>query len=1382
MPISWSKFQYNTAGSPLQGVTIKGLAATKDGSIIATTSSGTNSNYLTYKLELDSNGSFVNPTTWQKLQSIRYDAVPNQSLNLNPSFRSISNLYSSNYIIDPQFPDANLIPSVFASLGTGDRSYQIVGLSGENIWICDTDITNLSSTLNYTYGDYKELRKAIMVSIPHLNGNIQNAYNPYVAFIFKINGRSADKIQFMGLTGYSSSVSPYTYQTNYWRGMQGAIIGSSYGSAQGNFKSNYVSWNNSSEINGVMLGFSNGIDDIASNYPIYYLTSTNTSTYAQFLLATSYSTNAVRKVPMSLRYNDGNYYETSYITESGITGVKNITYGNGYFVATPYSTTNKIFFTSGNATGWKHVIVSGIGNIDFRNSHTVFTNSKFVTVCDNYVLESQNPSTGWSVTSNGLINLKQDQNFVYSSITGRQSIYAGVHQDGSLLIGTEKVGQSASIKIPSELYPGAKVYLPQNSNVGLPLTYSVINPNILKLDSSDSSLNTLAPGTAILQVSQAGNAIYDAINQEISITVSSFTPGSSLVSWNKYSINLSGVSAPYQLSSSTSFKDIMLNSVPTQGKVNYVTRDITKSGASNNLETGWAAFSGIEGVDTVRSRITNGYTVSAYQQPDVGENRNSSMTWSLAYISNAPTVGGFGPRGWKYHGGTASQDVTTLIPGINLVYPETNKSYSVYTFIVNNTFGSIYMLGNLTVCDNSIWPVTNKFDCMDTTLINNTRLSGKILSDGTTNALSTTRFAAINIISSKQSNKISAAKNTFSIPGGWDGLTEPVVDNTISGISSVAYDDGYDLFMATSNQTGRHVYYSLTGDAWGKVDVGEIINFENSRILAGQGKYTIFAKDLSSNPIILTASSPGGAWNKETNTISFYSNQNPVYVDNVVYGKKSVFAATTNSGEIAYSQIKNLTKLTASMTSAWQRIPSSPQIGAVYSFSNLRTNDVNQTGVLSTTDSSIISVDNINRTLTINKKGSVKVSITTSGNEFFDPLKLERVFFPKLSQVVSYNVPSVVNVGSSYSISLTSSAGLPLQYSCSDPDFLTFDLVNGILTVKEPGRTANITISQIGNDTYDAYVATYPISSPKGNQTLTITLPSYLTNTTYDLPSASAQNIPVIYNSSNSGIAYISSNNKLNVIRCGSFNLTANNSGNVYYNPFSQNYSLSTTFSCTHTSTAYIPSITQINSIYELPSRTNADRLISYSLDNSGIGKFLYSGTSSVVTGLQITGYGAANLTLNASGDSYYPTYNAFYSFNSYKTFQTFNWPVPSGIPIGSIYVLSTGTNVGLPITYSSSNPPAIDIVSGNYLVAKTVGAVNIFVTAPGSALYEPLSWITASKYVSSYKILQTGSGFRNVPRITPIGSSYLLEEFTNAGIPIQYSSSNSGVARIRIV
>lgn len=1402
--ISWSTFQYNTPGSPLYGISFKQLAATKDGSIIAVASSGSNNNYLTYKIEIDNNGNFLDPNTWQKLKTKNYNYTlpepnpPVESATLTEGYRSISNLYSQNYLVDPNYPDMVNIPSVFCSLGTGSRSYQILGLSGENTWVCDTDESSMSSTQQNQFGDYKEIKKAVMTKASYPNYPAENnSYQPNVAFIFKLSGvGNLNKIQIVGLTGYSyRGASNYIYETNYWRGMQGAIRGTSFPNSLnlGNFKLRLGAWNNSDTINNVMSPYSQSIDDLASNYSLTY---NNTGS---FLLATSYSTNAVRKIPMDYgKYSDPYYYETSFINEPGVTGIRNIAYGNGFFVATPLAYSNKVFFTSGGATEWKSISVSGVPpegdgsprKLNFSGAHLIFSNAKFILICDNYILESYNPSTGWwLIDTNPSSNLKEDQNIIYSNVTGRVSVYAGINKNGSILIGKEKTDQFVNIRVPSPFYAGTKIFLPPTTNVNLPITYSV-SGNIFKLDTGDNSVTALYPGYGTLGVNQPGSNIYNPVSLGIPIEVKGFsTKSTAPFPYTGYMLNLSGVSGPYQLSKTSSTStDIILYS-SGNSSINYVTSDIKITGIGSTINNGWARISGLKGFSAAEGGILNDGVAYApgYQQPGAGEIANSSLNNSIAKIVSTSTTLQPGGRAWSYHGGAASVGGQTkkYLGSLSIYFPQTLKSYIADTFLANDSFASnivmFYDQKNCTTQNGSI------FDCMTTT--SNDRLSGIDLIDGATNGFSSR--LPVNCVVSTGSNKVSASKNIFQVGSGWQGLVENVVDPEISGISSIAYDDGYDLFMVTSTSpTGRHIYISSTGDFWTKLNMFEgvylppTVDFKEAKIIAGQGTYTIFGTKLYGDDVVWIAGSPSGPWSVQPNgyqkVTTLYKQQHPVYVDRSIFNLLSIFAATTTGNHIAYLETKNLTKLTSSMNSFWERIPSFPTIGSTYTFTNLRTNDPNQSGYLFSEDPSIISVNNNTRTLTINKRGSVKVSINTTGTEIFEPLKLERTFFPKLSQTVSYNIPSVVNVGSAYQISLSSNVGLPVKYTCSDPQFVSFDFNAGTMNVLGYGRNANITVTQDGNESYDSYVATYPISSPKGNQSLGMSLPATLNlNKSYDLQIVTNENLLVNYSSSNSGIASIN-NNKLLINRCGAFSITASNTGSQFYNPFSQTYSLNTESSCLHLSTASLPSIVNINNFYPLPSTTNAGKLINYSLTNSGIGRFLYSGVSSSVTGLQITGYGTSSASLNANGDgSYYPPYSATYTFTSYKSFQSYTWSVPTGISVDSEYTLATTSSAGLPLTYSSSNPSVIQI-DGNFLYANSQGSASIFVNAPSSSLYEPI--VNSRQSVVAYKIVQSGTGFKNIPRIAFVGSSYQLEEFTSAGQPITYVSSNTGIARIRIV
>jgi len=1410
--ISWSTFQYNTPGSPLYGVSLKQLAATKDGSIIAVASSGSVDNYLTYKIEIDREGNILNPNTWQKLQTRNYNYTrpqpnpPDQSITLTDGYRSISNLYSQNYLVDPNYRDMADIPSVFCSLGTGDRSYQILGLSGENTWICNTDDSSMSSVVGQ-FGDYKELRKAVMTKAIFSNMtdiNIDyNSYNPTVAFIFKLSGvGNLNRIQLVGLTGYSNQSNGYTYETNYWRGMQGAIRSTVFPNNlnTGNFKVRWGAWNNSFIINNVMSIYSQSVDDLASNYSLTY---NNTGS---FLLATSYSTNAVRKIPMENdKYTDPYYYETSFI--SGITGIRNIAYGNGFFVATPLAYTNKIFFSSGLATGWKSIDVSGVPpegdgtprKLNLSGSHLIFSNSKFVLFSYPYILESYNPSTGWWLTETNLLsNLKSNQNIIYSNVTGRVAVYAGINNDGSIFIGKEKTDQNVNIRIPNPFYVGTKIFLPPTTNINLPVTYSS-SSNVFQFDTGDNSLSAIYPGYGVLQINQPGNNIYNSLSREIPIQVVGFTEGvvgqlgyNGIWHWTGYPIQLSGVSGPYQLSKGLDTDIVLLSS--GNSSINYATSDVKKEGIASNVSNGWVRFSGLKGYDVAQGGILNDGVAYAFGYQEPGSNEiPSSLSNSFVQLTSASTTLQPAGRAWSYHaGGPGIGQMKKYLGNLGIYFPQTSKAYTAHTFLTSDSHeGAIMMLYNLQTCTNNFG---SRFDCMSNTTMN--RLSGIKLVDGATSNFLTRRFLPVNCVVSTGSNKVSTSKNQYTFGVGWDGLVENVVDPEISGISSIAYDDGYDLFIVTpTTPTGDHIYVSATGDIWTKLRVSynNSTDFRNAKVIAGQGKYTIFAKSPFPpyEPITYISQSPAGPWygspgnggtGRFLGSFTPYQNQHPVYINRSIYNLPSIFVASTTGNQLGYFEVRNLTRLTSSINSYWERIPSFPAIGSVYTFTNLRTNDLNQTGTLFSSDPSIISVNNNTRTLTVNKRGSVKVSITTTGTATFEPMTLERTFFPKLSQTVSYTIPGVVLVGSSYQISLSSNVGLPVKYTCSDPDFVSFNFNVGTMSVLGYGRNATITVSQEGNDSYDSYVASYVITSSKGDQTLNVE--AFLPNTlnlgqSYDLPNITSFGLPVNYSSSNSGVASIS-NNKLIINRCGGFSITASNTGSQFYNPFSAAYSLNTQSSCLHLSTASLPSIVNINNFYSLPPTTNAGKIINYSLTNSGIGRFLYSGVSSSVTGLQITGYGSSSASLNALGDgSYYPSYSATYNFTSYKSFQSYTWSVPTGITVGSQYTLGATSSAGLPLTYSSSNPSVIQI-NGNFLYANSQGSANIFVNAPSSSLYEPI--VNSPQSVTAYKIVQSGTGFKNIPRIAYVGSSYQLEEFTSAGQPITYVSSNSGIARIRIV
>lgn len=1462
MAISWQTYQPKNLGGYWTNVTPTNLAATKDGDLIALCKRSGILPYtegIVYNLSIGNSGDILGANNWVSMNRREGNPPPTNAFNdqLIISAQSITNLYSENYYVNPYFSKGNLIPSTFISLGVENMfgtqiSNQILGISGENSFGVYSNYAKTSSVGPYINADYKRIKKAVMINWAYPKGGLpraldrnNNQYSPAAAFIFTNTGVKMNTIQVVGLTGWSY----VDYQSNYWRGMQGALEGpgggnyvfndfSAYGDSipQGGTNAGtpilgypdvldgYSYTGDSANIKNVMSTFSQSVDDIASNYPKYYSTDINSALYKHFMLATSDSSNVVAKIPLvhiDINYNQFDptnriQYSTVKTQYSAPTGIRSITYSasDDIFFAVPNATTSNIYYASGDSAGnnnfsWgTYLIFSGTTSLpvpwnsggfaydlDFRDSHAFYANGKFKIIAKNknapgtsVLLQAETNLKGVG-GAGGLIvtplpvsqNLRKDQNIACSYISGRPTVYAGINEDGSILYGVDKLDQNVNnLYFPKDLYVDNVINLPSFADSNLPLIYSTPDSGILQINNTNKTVKLTFPGTGTLIISNNGNNLYSPYFSEMSVVVKNLTSGiNSGLNWKSYNLSLSGSPINVELGNNRGSALIYSNKYSTPQYMHYLNPDITGSGGWSPIPGGPGAYGsgtlmtsyggGGGTIGGVYQTITSPGTLYSY-------NPAATPKWS----TSTPGVGyafgkSIGTVGLSFNTGPSSSTMALL------TNPDAKAKYQNLVFAYNIT------------------PNGWRGDQYNP--------SGFIPNDGAQSvSYSNNPQKTITILTSTGSNKTVAFeyKQVGGVSGdGFIGKVEKVVDPSIGGISAITYDNGYELFLATPNSSNSNkLYYTSTGDVWSSIQLTGNYNFSDAKIIAAHGKYSIFAKDLSNRSINLSSFSPAGPWIASTG-ITPYSASNQIIFDRASSNKQSLFALTTTDNQIVHASFKNKSILNNSALQFLKAFDTyEPQIGFQYTFPSTHSSLGYQQGILSVSDSSVLQVSNTsngnNCLFKFLKRGPVTLTVSAPATEAFEQLFFQKQFFVGKPQTVSYAVPNNVAVGSQYSLSALSSAGLPVNYTCSDSNMATIS--NTTLTIVGPGRTATITVSQPGDGTYNPYVAYYTITTPIANQNISVadqqgllsriaSPAKVLVGSSYAIPSVTAQGLPLSWSSASKNVS-LSGNNLIRVTDCGAGAVFANNTGNLFYYPFVYSFQISSNpfgeaaLKCNQISTISLPSVGFIDAVYSIPSYAisqagNQITVLTYRLSNSGIARLLYSGTTNQATGLRMTGYGDCTVFYNAAENAYFNSMSGQSPISVYKNFQSFSYNVPTGITAGAVYSLSTTSSAGLSMSYSSSNSGVVSIVNNYNLVATGAGSTNITAYQAGSNAYEP---INTGISVRVYRTTQTGIGFKNIPKVTVPSTSYELSEFTSAGIPIVYTSLNTGIARIRIV
>jgi ELWxxDGT repeat protein len=152
-----------------------------------------------------------------------------------------------------------------------------------------------------------------------------------------------------------------------------------------------------------------------------------------------------------------------------------------------------------------------------------------------------------------------------------------------------------------------------------------------------------------------------------------------------------------------------------------------------------------------------------------------------------------------------------------------------------------------------------------------------------------------------------------------------------------------------------------------------------------------------------------------------------------------------------------------------------------------------------------------------------------------------------LSQNITFNpLPSKTSGDPSFSLTATSSSGLPVTYTSSDPAVASVS--GNTVTILKAG-SVTITASQSGDDNFNAAPTVEQVLIIKTNQVLRFDPLSdrYFGDPSFDLSASVDTNLPITFSSSNTNVAEI--NGRTLIIKgAGTATITATQNGNQNYN------------------------------------------------------------------------------------------------------------------------------------------------------------------------------------------------------------------------------------------
>ncbi|MDQ5820826.1 MAG: hypothetical protein M3540_05245, partial [Actinomycetota bacterium] len=385
--------------------------------------------------------------------------------------------------------------------------------------------------------------------------------------------------------------------------------------------------------------------------------------------------------------------------------------------------------------------------------------------------------------------------------------------------------------------------------------------------------------------------------------------------------------------------------------------------------------------------------------------------------------------------------------------------------------------------------------------------------------------------------------------------------------------------------------------------------------------------------------------------------------------------------------------------------------------------------------------------------------------------------------------PALTLVGGTYSVSASTSSGLPASFSAG-PSSTGVCTVAGSLVSFIGQGACTVDADQAGDARYlpaprvhQTFVVKPP---PPGAQTITfISTPpaaAQIGDTYHVVASASSGlNVSFSLAAMSSGVCTISGPN-VSVVGAGTCAINADQPGNGQWLAAPQTQQSfvvggpsQSVQSISFTSTP--PSGAQVGGSYAVAASASSGLPVAFSADSSSAGVCSVSGST-----VSFVGVGTCTVDANQAGNaSYFPASQAQQSFAVSQAAQTivFTSPPPSGTVVGGApYTVSAMASSGLPVTFAIDGSSAgVCTISGSTVSPVGAGTCVINADQAGNGTYlaapqvqQSFAVVTASQSVQSIHFTSTP------PAGAEVGDSYVVSAAASSGLPVSFSADPSSV------
>jgi|GEM_PF-2206475 len=349
----------------------------------------------------------------------------------------------------------------------------------------------------------------------------------------------------------------------------------------------------------------------------------------------------------------------------------------------------------------------------------------------------------------------------------------------------------------------------------------------------------------------------------------------------------------------------------------------------------------------------------------------------------------------------------------------------------------------------------------------------------------------------------------------------------------------------------------------------------------------------------------------------------------------------------------------------------------------------------------------------------------------------------------------------SFTLSATSTSGLPVTYTSSNPGVATIS--GNTVTIVGVGST-DITASQTGDKDFasaNTVVRTLLVGQTQPQpivQTITFDplADKNFGDANFELTGTSSSGLPISYSSANTDVATVSGTT-ITIVGTGTTDITASQAGDNTYSPATTVIRTLTVNKAKQTIT--FGNLTTMNfgdANFELTGTSNSSLPVVYSSANTAVATV--SGTT-----VTIVGGGTTDITASQPGDNTYSAATPVArTLTVNKANQTITFNSLTAKTLGDpVFALTATSTSGLPVSYSATNNNIT--INGNQVTIAKAGLVTINADQAGNSNYKKAAEIGQTFCINPVKPSLTVDGIDTGSVVLTSSSSAGNQWFNNA-------------------